>query len=269
MTSEFNLLPNPKAADEDMSRLRQIVNTRATPSADTLAGLVVIGAIAADTGELIKKSDMDANNILHIPLCRKDEATNNIAAKDARIKELETDVLAYILSAEDQDKRRKVLEVELARIIAVNSAEIEKLKEQNDKFKWQVRDTCTRAEVAEAKLAKYEDQLPIGYITPKAQLSLLQDFSTSDSISPVKMGECRIAIYDSPAPVSGSLNAVTAVMAENAITDSLKAKCDRYEQTLRGIAELSATDMSYGDQVFAVTSSRSALNVEASDNKSI
>lgn len=30
--------------------------------------------------------------------------------------------------------------------------EIEKLKEQNDKFKWQVRDTCTRAEMAEAKL---------------------------------------------------------------------------------------------------------------------
>ncbi len=37
--------------------------------------------------------------------------------------------------------------------IAADKAEIERLRELADKYKWQVRDTCTRAEKAEAQLA--------------------------------------------------------------------------------------------------------------------
>ena len=38
-------------------------------------------------------------------------------------------------------------------------AEVERLKELNDKFKWQVRDTCKRAEKAEAELAALKKDL--------------------------------------------------------------------------------------------------------------
>lgn len=183
--------------------------TRATPSADTLAGLVRYTAL-----ELVRSIDNGYD-----PVPRDDGE--------------------YVLHSE----ATAIIDKYKIECIDWSKSYGQKCSKHEDQKR--------RAEAAEAKLAKYENQLPIGYITPKAQLSLLQEFSTSDSISPVKMGECRIAIYDSPAPVS----------------DSPKAKCDRYEQTLKNIAKLSATDMSYGDQVFAVTSSRAALKVEASNEQ--
>jgi len=41
--------------------------------------------------------------------------------------------------------------------LAEKEKEIEQLKEQNDKFMWQVRDTCARAEKAENLVAKYKN----------------------------------------------------------------------------------------------------------------
>lgn len=46
-----------------------------------------------------------------------------------------------------------------AAVVAAKDAEIERLKEQNDKFKWQVRDTCTRAEFSEEELARFKEWL--------------------------------------------------------------------------------------------------------------
>ncbi len=56
-----------------------------------------------------------------------------------------------------------VLHSEAAKVVAMQAEEIEKLKEQNDKFKWQVRETCTRAETAEAELAQIKAQEPVAY----------------------------------------------------------------------------------------------------------
>ena len=101
----------------------------------------------------------------------------------------------------------------------------------------------SRAEAAEAKLAQYEAQEAVGYLT-EDDLTWLNDGNFSiNKVMPRESICFNKPVYTSPAPAA-----------------DLKAKCDRYEQTLRGIAELSATDMSYGDQVFAVTSSRAALN---------
>ncbi len=41
--------------------------------------------------------------------------------------------------------------------LAEKEKEIERLKELNDKFMWQVRDTCARAEKAENLVAKYKN----------------------------------------------------------------------------------------------------------------
>ncbi len=50
-------------------------------------------------------------------------------------------------------------DVELVdQIIAAKTKEIERLKEQNHKFKWQVRDICTRAETAEQESERLSQQ---------------------------------------------------------------------------------------------------------------
>lgn len=111
------------------------------------------------------------------------------------------------------------------------------------------RDFKNRAEAAEAKLAQINDQKPVGYIIKHPRFT--DDFQTYElSEGDISNGYTQVPLYASPAPSA-----------------DLKTKCDRYERTLRGIAELSATGMSYGDQVFAVTSSRAALKVEASNDK--
>lgn len=51
--------------------------------------------------------------------------------------------------------------------LAELDAEIERLKEQKDKFMWQVRDTCTRADAAEARVRELEPDA--------ARLDWLQD----------------------------------------------------------------------------------------------
>ena len=179
-------------------------NTRATPSADLLAGLV-----RYDEFEIV----------------RAHEAGEMPDGGDTGI---------YVLHSE----AAKVIDLMKHDEVSYRST-IEHLKQ--------------RAEAAEAKLVKYEDQLPIGYITPKAQLSLLQEFSTSDSISPVKMGECRIAIYDSPAPVS----------------DSLKAENDELRgQAMRIIIAFDPdNDLDNPEKFNAYFDLKAALNVEASNDK--
>lgn len=125
-----------------------------------------------------------------------------------------------------------ILHSEAAEIIAADRAEKHRAQEAVLKL--------------ERELAQYKDQIPIGYITPKAQLSLLQEFSASDSISPVKMGECRVAIYDRPAPAA-----------------DLKAENEKLREALTKISSPTQTAGLLWWQVEA----RAALNVEASNDK--
>ena len=56
-------------------------------------------------------------------------------------------------------KERDSLKSEILSRLAEARKEIERLKEQNDKFMWQVRDTCQRAEKAEAENAALRERL--------------------------------------------------------------------------------------------------------------
>lgn len=137
-----------------------------------------------------------------------------------------------------------VLHSQAAEIIAADRAEKHRAQEAVLKL--------------ERELAQYKDQIPIGYITPKAQLSLLQEFSASDSISPVKMGECRVAIYDRPAPAA-DLKAENERLRVrlNAVADDF----DLIQQRINdGQIERAKATAWQGER-----EARAALNVEASN----
>ncbi len=138
-----------------------------------------------------------------------------------------------------------------AEIIAADRAEIKRLRSLNHYAHLEAV-AIRRAEAAEAKLAQYEAQEPIGFVSPSFfdSLNIKNAYSVAAFVVMEKSIKYNTPLYASPAPAA-----------------DLKEKCDRYERALRGIAELSATGMSFGDQVFAVTSSRAALNVEASNDK--
>lgn len=109
-----------------------------------------------------------------------------------------------------------VLYAQAAAVIAAERAENEKLKEQNDKFKWQVRDTCTRAESAEAKLAQIEDIIK----DPDAvHIALLR----GDIAKPTE--EQISHVYAAPIPAP-----------------DLKAENERYKNALNEIIERSHND---------------------------
>lgn len=144
------------------------------------------------------------------------------------------------------DNGEYVRHSQAAEIIAANRAEKHRAQEAVLKL--------------ERELAQYKDQIPIGYITPKAQLSLLQEFSASDSISPVKMGECRVAIYDRPAPAA-DLKAENERLRVrlNAVADDF----DLIQQRINdGQIERAKATAWQGER-----EARAALNVEASNDK--
>ena len=105
---------------------------------------------------------------------------------------------------------------------------------------------------AEAELAQIREQEPVAWYIPDRG-----DLIGSSFLVKIHIGTDRPALwvyakplYASPAPAA-----------------NLKAICDRYKQTLENIAKLSATHMSSSDQIFAVASSRAALNAEASNDQ--
>ncbi|MDP8251200.1 Lar family restriction alleviation protein [Pseudochrobactrum saccharolyticum] len=146
-----------------------------------------------------------------------------------------------------------VLHSQAAEIIAAKDKEIELLSQQCHDLNEELQGAYDRAEAAEAKLAQYEAQEPVAWLCEKLE--------GEDRFSKVV---CNPLSVEHLAGLGGN---ATPLYASPAPAADLKEKCDRYERALRGIAELSATGMSFGDQVFAVTSSRAALKVEASNDK--
>ncbi|QYM72870.1 hypothetical protein K1X45_15795 [Pseudochrobactrum sp. Wa41.01b-1] len=188
-------------ARELLERCQVELNTRATPSTDTLAGLqrYDLDFHGLHGEDAYMRKDETGEYVLH------SEAAKIIAAKDARIKELETDVSAYILSAVDQDKRRKALEAELAQIKA---------------------------------------QEPVAY---KVYGHIRPFFFRHEPLSDfeINIGFTADPLYAAP------------------ISDSLKAKCDRYEQALDRISKM---DRSHGSWD---TIAHDAVNIAGSALSSI
>lgn len=123
-----------------------------------------------------------------------------------------------------------VLYSQAAEIIAARDAKIERLNEQNDKFKWQVRDTCTRAEAAEAKLAQYEAQEPVGFTEA---LEIIK--SAFDAWSSKPHNQKWFKRIDGT-PITNDLTVTIAEQVrrlyDSPVSDSMKAECDRYKEAL-------------------------------------
>lgn len=145
---------------------------------------------------------------------------------------------------------RYVLHSEVVKIVAMQAVEIEKLKDQNDKFKWQVRDTCTRAETAEAELAiskterhadgeyigsleaelaQIKAQEPVAWMHPEARWT---DVSKQEVAVHCKVGTYPLPLYDSP--VSDSMKAENERLREALIVAS------KYRMTADDIAIVDA-----------------------------
>lgn len=77
--------------------------------------------------------------------CMSDQTLQAKAALLLRASDLTADRDSWRRLAERLEAERLGAEAKLAE----RDADIERLKEQKDKFMWQVRDTCTRAEAAE------------------------------------------------------------------------------------------------------------------------
>lgn len=117
---------------------------------------------------------------------------------------------------EKDEHGKYVLHSQAAEIIAAKDAEIEKLNEQNDKFKWQVRDTCTRAEAAEAKLAQIEKQEAVATLHisstdtyPHIEVEVHNGETLQPSMSPIK-------VYTAPVTSDADLRAESQRLREAA-----------------------------------------------------
>lgn len=149
--------------------------------------LPTVAYVALDTGKLLKHSEGDQHNNLHIPLCRKDTAKVLLSMQKPApdVPELETVGLVWKFSdapwryeepffrgvnqprSETPDHRELVLRDNAAVIIAAKDARNKELHDLgHESFKiavsWQ-----ERALAAEAKLAQIEAQKPVAWLCEK------------------------------------------------------------------------------------------------------
>lgn len=205
-------------------------NTRAAPD---VPELVAMGAITADTGELIKRDDIEENNILHIPLCRKDRAAEIIAAKDKEIDRFTVDECEFGHKyAKMTDHPHKDGRPQCPNCLSIGLT--------------RARD---RAEAAEAILAQYEAQEPVAWLCEK--------LNGDDRFSKVVYNPLSV---EQLVELGGE---VTPLYASPAPCPDLKAENEKLREALTKISSPTQTAGLLWWQVEA----RAALNVEASNDK--